>query len=900
MKKQKWIVLLMFALSRLLFGQEIEIDSTAEPELAPFEKMPVLKEFIKADYPAEELKKGVEGKVLFELFITDSGRVDSITVLQGLNPSMDSAALHAVRRFQYEPAIAGGVAVPVLLQYEYRFSVQDEIKELEKYVNLKGRLIERGTRSPIPFATIVAAFPDTTRDTTLRVPWTVYLQKIGGFEGQFYEAGAIVTQTDSLGRFAFQSLPAGIIKLSFPVSGYRADSIIEAVEKGALTENEYRLEKLNYNEYEIVVYGTVEKEEVAKTQLTLTEIKRIPGFGGDAVKVVQALPGVARSSFNGGEIVVRGSGTGDTRYFLDGMELPVLFHFGGLKSTYNSDALSSVDLYPGGFNSRYGNTVGGVVEIKGRPAKTDRWHGNVDINLIDASFLAEGPINEEFALLVTARRSYIADVLNWGLKQAGIILPMTVVPYYWDIVARLDYKPSRDCRMFLTGFAFTDQMKFVFSEVRGGSTEVSEAKDEISQSVDFQTLIYGWDQHINKSMDNEFRLQWGNAPTSFNIFSFAKGDFIQYGGYLRDEWAWQIREKLKLNSGLDMALYRVDYTLDILSADGARQSKRDLYVSDLAGYVNAEYKPVKSLLLVPGLRYDYYTELSEGRLSPRVTSRFNWKKGHTLKGALGMYNQSPEPYGQAIDSVWGNPELPATLGKQAVLGYEYQLTDLIGLDVQTYYNTQKNIPAQSDSFNSSGNPVNYLPDQEGRMYGFELMLRHSQSEHFFGWISYSLSRSERRSPRRMDEEAQAGSAWDPDKWYLYGKDQTHNLQFVGSWRLPRNWEVGGRLRYVTGNPYTPYLSYTEHQYFYDAENGRYRPVLGEYLSDRMGAFVQLDVRVDKKFIYEKWILSAYLDVQNVNYPIYNSPETYDYNYDYSDRQVIGGIIIPSLGVKAEF
>lgn len=878
-----------------------EMDTTAE--LPPLEKMPVLKEFIKADYPAEALKAGMEGNVLLELYVTDSGRVDSVTVVKGLSPSMDTAALLAVKKFQYDPAMAGGKPVPVLLQYEYRFSILEEIRELEQYVNLKGVLRERGTRDPIPDAVVVASFPDTTQDTAIRVPWSYYLQKIGGFPGQHLENGSIVTQSDSLGRFAFQSLPAGKVKLSFPIPGYRADSIVELVEKSAELEVEYRLERLKYNEYEIVVYGKMEKQEVAKSQLTLTEVKRIPGFGGDAVKVVQALPGVARASFISGEVVVRGSGSGDTRYFLDGMDLPVLFHFGGLKSTYNSDALASVDLYPGGFNTRYGGTVGGVVEIKGRPGKSDRWHGNVDINLIDASFLAEGPIREDLTLLVTGRRSYIASVINFALEQTGVILPMTVVPYYWDGVARLDYKFNRDNRMFLTAFLMTDQAKFIIKEVRGGSTEVSTAKDEISQSLDFQTLIYGWNSRVSDRMENELRLQWGRSPTRFNIFSFVNADFVSNGGYLRDEFGWTLNDRWKVNSGLDLELVDIDYTLKILSAQGATESKRNIYVSDLGAYVNTEYKPFQPLLLMPGLRYDYYTEVSEGLLSPRLTARYAYRKDCTAKGSYGLYSQSPEPYGQAIDSVWGNPDLPATRGRQAVLGHEYQITDLLSLDVQGYYNTQELMPTSTDSLNAeTGMPMNFLANQEGRMYGVEIMLRHSQSERFFGWIAYTISRSERRAPYPLEQFGKQ-TEWDPEKWYLYGKDQTQNLQVVASWKLPRNWESGLRFRYVTGNPFTPYLNYTEGRQSINLERGGrggYEPVLGEYLADRMGPFLQLDVRVDKKFIFNSWILSTYLDVQNANYFIYNSPETYDYNYDYTERQVIGGIIIPSLGVRAEF
>ncbi len=308
------------------------------------------------------------------------------------------------------------------------------------------------------------------------------------------------------------------------------------------------------------------------------------------------------------------------------------------------------------------------------------------------------------------------------------------------------------------------------------------------------------------------------------------------------------------------------------------------------------------------MRYDYYNELGEGEPSFRLTSRWNWTKNHTAKAALGTYNQSPEPQGQALDSIWGNPNLPATLARHAVLGYEWRFTDLLSIDVQGYYNDQKRIPARySDTGGNAGiTAPKFLADEQGRMYGLEILLRHNQSRRFFGWIAYSLSRSERRSERQPQQQGGGNSllnvqaVWDPEKWYLFNRDQTHNLQIVCSWKLPRNFETGFRMRYVTGNPATPRRGYTESKYEFDSELNRYNTLYGEFLSDRLEPFFQLDLRVDKKWLYKKWTLSAYLDIQNANYFFYNSPEIYQYNYDNSERAPVGGIILPSLGFRAEF
>jgi hypothetical protein len=467
--------------------------------------------------------------------------------------------------------------------------------------------------------------------------------------------------------------------------------------------------------------------------------------------------------------------------------------------------------------------------------------------------------------------------------------------------------------MFLTIFASTDAFDFITQPRRGGgTTEVAGARDELSLNMGFKSLIYGYDVALSDRLKNELR---ASLDQSKQIFS-SRMNFLDYSLYLRDETTWKPYGFLTLRTGLDGF---VDSAKDEFSVsnrvNAAVSANNEAYVNGGA-YVNAEYSPIDKLFLTPGLRYDYYSDLHKGAPSLRLTVRYNYQKGNTLKGSLGTYNEKPQPL-QATSPTLGNPGLPLTLGRQAVLGYEWDITDLINLDAQVYYNTQTNIARPSDSITPAGVPLNYLGDEKGRMYGLEIMLRHQLGKHFFGWIAYTLSRSERQSPVAPPDPALVSlgdnlpfiggdansnyrGVWDPNQWFLFDKDQTHNLQLVASWKLPRRWEVGTRIRYVTGNPITPQLGFTQQQFEFDAATGRYRDIVGAPLSDRMGPFFQVDARVDKEWLYNSWIFSVYLDIQNLNYFWYNSPELYAYNYDNSQRQVIGGIILPSLGIRAEF
>jgi TonB family protein len=885
-----------------------------EDSLFKIDSMPLLLNFVEAKYPQELIKKGIEGDVVLDLVIDTLGNVDSVFVVKGCHPVLDSNALEAAKKFKFRPAMASNFPVAVIMQYVYHFSIINSVQKVEKYKNFKGRIIERGTRTPVRDAIISVSFIDTSSDTSLPLPFSLYLQKIGSFENQHLEGKSIITISDSLGYFYFTSLPACSITVKVISPGYEQILETEVLKHEQAVEVTYHIQKFSYAENEMVIYYKVPKKEVAKYTLTLNEVKKIPGLSGDAVKVVQALPGVARSAFSSGSIIVRGAGAGDTRFLLDGVSLPLLFHFGGLKSTYNSDALSSVELYPGGFGTRYGGALAGIVEIKGREPKTDRLHGYLDGNLFDASFLVEGPITKNLSFLFTLRRSYIADVISFALKdilKQSIFL--TAVPFYWDYILRTDYKPFDKHHFYLTLFGSKDKLDLIQSSVRGGSKDIDSASNALTSEQKFHMGILGWDYDVSSNLKNELRYAIVKYYTGVSAFGFAKikGDMLYH--HFRDQLSFMPANSLKLNFGLDLTIMPYDLILIIPNAENNITKDTSHYTfGPLGFYINSEYSIFDRLLLIPGIRFDYYPELKhKGTLFPefwnyasfgntqptsvepslRISARYKITDNHSVKGSLGTYNQTPQPTGWAIHKTWGNPNLPAEKGAQYVLGHEWKITDLISSDLQVYYNRQWDNARMANASDLAKDPNNiqkYYSDGMARMYGLELMLKHDQSKRFFGWLAYSLSKSE-----RYNHETQ--------RWELYRKDETHNIQLLGSIRFAGNREFGARIRYVTGDPTTPILGVA----YYDATNRIYVPQYGAPNSARVDPFFSIDVRYERKFIFKNWIWDIYLDIVNLSNLFgygYKSPETgtYFWNYDYSEKQVISDVTRPALGIKFEF
>jgi TonB family protein len=886
-------------------------DTLKNDALPPIDKMPELKLFVRAEYPAEIIRLGIEGVVLLDIVINENGIVDSVYVIKGIHPVLDSAASAAARAFIFSPAMAGGAPVAVLLEYAYRFTIDEAVTKIEQFVNLQGTLLERGTKAPLSNATVIVSLLDTISDTGIAVPFHVYLKKIGSFDGQSLQAGSLVAAADSSGKFQFKSLPACSIAVKIMAPDFESFTDRLLIMRGKSIDAVYHLKRISYGDNEIVVYGKSEKKEVTQRTLTLNEVRRIPGLGGDAVKVIMALPGVARSACNLGTPVIRGAGGGSSRFFLDGVKLPNLFHFGGLTSTYNSTALESVDLFPGGFGTRYGGALGGIVEIKGRRPKTDRIHGYLDGNLLDASFLIEGPISNKVSFLAAGRRSYIANVLSFILDKVGADLPFTVVPYYWDYLARADFNLIKNHHFYLTMFGAKDAMDLVSNDARGGSARIDAETNRAKMNQYFHMGIFGWDWNLSDKLKNELRYSIEYDFTGISVFGAMsiKGDGIEH--YLRDQLSCTASRAVKINTGLDMDMYPYDLNLTLTSGQGVVVPDTSHYFFGPIGvYANLEWKPVKRLLLIPGIRYDYYPELKydgsivtefwnyrsfnnnrgiSGEPSVRFTSKYELLPGQHIKGSLGTYNQSPQPLGQAIDTAWGNPYLLAEKGSQYVAGYEWQISDLISLDAQIYYNRQWDNARQASSRDIGAKRTEkYFSDGKSKMKGFELLIKHDQGKRFFGWFSYSLSRSER---------------WDPqgNRWTLYEQDQTNYAQLIGSYRITPSNEAGVRFRYVTGNPTTPILGVD----YFDATNRRYVPARGEVNSDRMEPYLSFDVRYELKFTYTTWLWSLYLDVTHVENLFnkgYRSPEFTDYqwNYDYSNKEVFSDITRPALGLRVEF
>jgi TonB family protein len=871
-----WLVLTLFTLATAAANAEENADgSTDEPQISP----PELLEYVEAEYPPEAFQAGIEGVVVASIGIDESGLVTGVKIMEPAGHGFDETATDAMSRFVFAPALKDGEPIPSQVIYRYTFFITEQAppEEQETAPPLKAKLsgiITNLDKEPVAGA-LVSLLVES-----VALPPGATGQADAGADDEL--GSSLAVTTDEAGKFAFEDLDAGSYQVDVAAAGFMPFDIAEQLEPGEDLEVAYRLE-VEQAMYETVVRGRRPPREVTRREVTRREITRIPGTGGDALRSIQNLPGMARASLISGQLIVRGSSPEDTSVFFDSIPMPLLYHFGGLTSVVNSDLLDRIDFFPGNYDVRYGGATGGIVDVYPRSPKTDRLHAYVDADFWDVGALAEGPLGKNWAVAAAARRSYIDGILNATMPKEGGF-EFTTAPRYWDYQAVADYHPSPRDNLQLFVYGSDDQVVFVFGDEVLNNPNFTQGLD---LRLGFHMLQAKWDHAFSKSISNQANASFGFQSGEGYLGQNIEFKLDEFPLYLRDEITFDPGKDVILRTGVDAVVGWSRYRFrapEIYPREGAEWDPigaNTQYIEDEgkewyyrpSWYGELELSTIPDLRLIYGLRADYFADIQEVGLDPRFVARYELFDGTTLKSGIGLFHQAPEP-AQANEE-YGNPDLKHITAIHYGLGVEQEIFEVIEIDLEGFYKDISNlvVPSESNLYSNDG---------RGYVYGMEVMVKHYPTDRFFGWITYTLMRSQ-----RID--------YPGDEPRLFDHDQTHILTVVASAVLGRGWEAGVRFRLVSGNPETPVIGSV-----YDSDSDIYFPIYGTVNSRRLPMFHQLDVRIDKNlFFYDTIKAAIYLDVQNV----YNHKniEGYNYNYDYSERKYFYGLpLVPSLGIKLEY
>lgn len=831
----------------------------AEPE-----RLPELTYFAPAAYPAAALELGIEASVLLELDIDASGQVVDVRVLEDAPGGFGLLARETAYAFTFAPALdRRGREVSATIQYRYPFRLSDIAP-----LSIAGRARQAGTRLPLAGAIVEAAGPADERART---------------------------RTDVDGAFRLAGLEPGPWTLTVRGRGVVPSTIRVDVVDGAWQEVEVKalVQDADAREVDesIEVIGVLDPTPTVTHELDRELLLDLPGSFGDPVRAVQNLPGVARTPLGSGQLLVRGTGPDDSGTYLDGMRVPIAFHFAGLSTVVPAELLESVDFQPGNWGTRYGRKLGGIVDLRTSPDLPRKGRSLAAVDLFHATAFTEQPLGSQAALTLSARRSYVDTVLNPILTSTGSGAVRT--PRYYDLQGRLQLHGASQA--FDALFLLSDDRFRVLGDSRGATTDL------IAYGTSFQKvrlrlrteLERGWRTEATVFTGPERRslvLGDGGSSGTGGIIGLV-GELPPDGAAIEDGLVTAIRGELHrapiggwgLRLGTDLELGRQQIVYDFGS-----DLEEDARISLLAAYLEPTLD-VGPVLLTAGVRGEIVAVSSAPFDRVVLDPRASVKVGEgpvSVHGAVGRYAQVP-PVRELMDDLSGY-DLSLEASLQTSLGAAWAPASGVELQVTGYYNTLFDLiegregafrfdspgpqpPLLADAFENSGS---------GRVLGVESLMK-VEGERDLAWLSVTVGRSLRT--RTSEEEERP-----------FGYDQPVLLTLIGRHFMAPSWHVGVRARYASGSPVTPVLdgltSLDDHQTL---------PVYGSALSDRLPAFFAVDVRLDRTWTFRAWELMAYLELQNATN--HTNVELAAWTPDYSEEAPVRGLpILPVFGVKGSW
>jgi hypothetical protein len=712
--------------------------------------------------------------------------------------------------------------------------------------------------------------------------------------------GTTVGSTSDLdGRFLFTGVAPGFIQLKASFVGYKTyvtDEFLLTNAKKIYIE--IPLEETSVQLAEVAVkasvFRKVEESPVSLRVIGISDIEKNPGGNRDISRVIQSFPGVASSVSYRNDLIVRGGGPNENRFYLDGVEIPNLNHFatqgasGGSVGIINVDFIREVDFYSGAFPANRGNSLSSILEMRQIDGNQDKLKFRGTVGASDLALTLDGPLTKNTTFIFSSRRSYLQFLFDaiglpflptyndYQLKtrtrfDAKNELTIISIGSYDVSTLNLKANKTEDQRYILSYLPESRQWSYTIGTVykhfrdRSYDTWVLSRNYLDNQSLKYQNNIEvdtlkNFD-YQSAEIENKFRYE--NTTRMDNGVRINFGFNFEYAKYSNHTF-----NKTYLNNQPVSITY--DSFLDMFKWGAFGQVSRDFLDSRLQ--------------LSLGVRADansYSKEMSNllDQFSPRLSLSYSFTDRVSFNFNMGRFYQLP-PYttlgfrnsaGTLLNKKNGITYIRAD---HIVAGLEYRMGDDAKFTIEGFYKQYVRYPfSVNDSVPISSKAVDFgvFGDEEvrsvsrGRSYGMEVLYRHKNLSGVNLVVSYTFYRSEFRE---MNETLPPANRYIASAW-----DNRHLLNVTATRKFKHNWDVGLKWRFVGGAPYTPYDA--EKSAYVLAWNAKGMPYLdySRFNQLRLKFFHQLDLRIDKSYYFSKWSLRFYFDVANA----------YNFKADVPDR-----------------
>lgn len=766
---------------------------------------------------------------------------------------------------------------------------------------IKGVVIDKSTRQPLEFVNVLVV------------------------------GLGIGASTDANGNFLITQVPPGIYRLQASFLGYKTELTPEYRVNHVTPYVQIELEEENASLNEVVVtaspFQKVPESPVSLRVIGLQEIEKAPGANRDISKVVQNYPGVAFSPIGyRNDLIVRGGGPSENRFYLDGVEIPNINHFstqgasGGPVGLIDADLIRSVKFYSGAFPADKGNALSSVLDFSLRDGDMERNSLKATLGASEVSLSSNGHIGNKTSYLVSVRQSYLQALFK--------ILGLPFLPAYTDASFKIKTRFDSHNELTLLGLGGIDRMKLNLG-IEGEDAEyMLSYLPEINQETYTVGGVYRHysQRHVQSIVLSQSYLNNRNVKYRDNDESSEENLTLRLGSIeqetklrMENTSSWSVW-KVKAGFDLNYSRYKSnEYRKVFANALREYDYHTDLSLWRWGMFASVDYAaPDKSFTASMGVRTDgnnYSDKMKElwRQLSPRLSVSYRLIEGLTLSGHVGLYYQLPSYTALGFKGEEGeyvNRHLDYISVSQESLGLSWTPNENMDLSVEGFYKLYGHMPfslsdqiplsCKGNDYGTIGNEA-LSSEAKGRSYGVELMFKWLLTQKLNLSSSLTIFKSEFK-------DGEQGS-YVPSAW-----DNRFILNMSGTYNFPKHWSLGAKVSCIGGSPYTPYD--VKKSSLVEAWNvqGRAYYDYSRYNQERLPVFGQLDVRVDKTFYLKKCMLGFYLDIQNITASKLRQPDALmstgqienpsaplsGQRYVMKSIRQESGTLLPTLGITFEY
>lgn len=744
--------------------------------------------------------------------------------------------------------------------------------------------------------------------------------------------------SDENGIFVFNDLKPGFVRLIASFVGYK-DTYSSQLKLGVGRDVYVEIELMplvnTLQEVNVVAapFRKVVESPLSMRRIGIADIENSPGGNRDISVVVQSFPGIRPSTGFRNDVIVRGGGPSENIFILDGVEIPVINHFstqgssGGPTGIMNIDFIDEVKMYTGAFPAKYGNVMSSVMDINMSKANREELQYKFSVGASEASISVNGPLSKKSSFIFSVRQSYLQFLFK--------ALKLPFLPTYNDAQFKYDYDINNHLKFSVFGIGSLDKLR-LNTDTEGLSESRLSLIDFLPESDQFS---YSVGTFLRYTKNNTIKtLKIGNSLLGNSSDKYFKNDRSLASNLLMNYSSKESRTSVtfddmmfigdsKLNFGIEYKYQRIvgDNYMKLFVNNQPRELIYDKKFS-LNNY--ALYAQYSSNLFSERIEYSVgarmdYSDINKNtknafkHISPRLSLSYNLNENWSVNGNTGIYYSLPGllSYSYNDNGVFKNLDLPYITCTHWVGGIEYNPSQSTRFTLEYFNKKYSDYPLSVDngiSLANVGGGYGVVGDEDlvstskGLAQGVEFMARYQSQKGLNLLLAYTYVKS---------EFTDVNDKYIPSSW-----DNRHLLTFTGSQKLKDNWSVGAKWRFVGGGPYTPYddvLSSLKRAW--DVSSAA-RLDYNRYNELRRNDFHQLDIRIDKTFLFENWSMEFYADIQNVynfkskgqriliketdangNDIIINpeAPEE-EQRYKLKELENIAGSVLPTFGLIIEF